>query len=431
MKQQGIHARLYLGFGVAVTVLLILAGIGAYYESLYREQWEHTRSRIAQVARDLEQDAASLQRFGANGNGQGAYASAVQAWQGKIARELNVLHTQTQIQGRPVWVPVGVAVVTALLLIMFAGSIVHSIRGRLTGLAQSLTTLGARRGDLTQKIPVQHDDDIGRVAIAFNDMLDGLGHILQDVKTGALDVADASVQIRQATDAQTGGVTQQSAAVSQVTKTVSDLAHAVQIIAERAHTVSHATERILGHLREMQSKVVEMARRVTFLDEKGESIGRITEIIDNFTEQTSLLALNASIEAAHAGEAGRGFAIVAAEIRKLSERSTESTNEIRELIAEIRGETHVAARWADESTRHMVTGLELVEDAVARVREITQTTAAQQHSVEQVVEAMHHIEEVTDKFLLSTKTTQIAAQRLDQQADALSRTIKGFVVAES
>ncbi len=426
-SHQGIHARLYLGFGVAVVILLIMAGIGAYYESLYRVQWEQMRVQLNRVTHEVGQGTQQLNQLAAEVE-ESRFPAAVQTWQARVDHELSLLRSTTFLQGRPVWVPIGVAVVTALLLTMFAGSIVHSIRGRLMALAHSLTTLGARRGDLTQKIPVKYDDDIGRVAMAFNDMLDGLALTLQQVKSGAMHVAEASVQIRHAAEEQAGGVSQQSIAVTQVTKTVADMALAVQSIAERAHTVSEATERVLGHLREMQTKVIEMARRVTFLDEKGQSISRITAIIDSFAEQTNLLALNASIEAAHAGDAGKGFAIVAGEIRKLSERSTESTTEIRDLISEIRAETHVAAQWADESARQMARGLELVEEAVSRMREIHQTTSVQQQSVRQVVTAMQNIEDVTSQFLTSTRQTQMAAQQLDRQAEDLSRTIQGFVV---
>jgi methyl-accepting chemotaxis protein len=176
-------------------------------------------------------------------------------------------------------------------------------------------------------------------------------------------------------------------------------------------------------MQEINTKVNDTARKILSLGEKSQSIGNITKLIDDIADQTNLLALNAAIEAARAGEVGRGFAVVAQEVRKLAERSSESTEEIRQVINEIQGETNSTIMSIEGSTKWVKKGLEMVEETVNSAKEISIATQQQKFASEQVVQAMREIDSVTKQFASSTRQAAESAAQLSTLSEELKSAI--------
>jgi methyl-accepting chemotaxis protein len=181
----------------------------------------------------------------------------------------------------------------------------------------------------------------------------------------------------------------------------------------------------LTGVQEINTKVNETSRKILSLGEKTQSIGNITKLIDDIADQTNLLALNAAIEAARAGEVGRGFAVVAQEVRKLAERSSESTEEIRQLINEIQGETNSTIMSIEGSTKWVKKGLEMIEETAKSAKEISVATQQQKFASEQVVQAMREIDTVTKQFVTSTRQTATSALELSTLSKDLKSAIAG------
>ncbi|MFQ5888049.1 MAG: methyl-accepting chemotaxis protein [Candidatus Hydrothermarchaeales archaeon] len=213
--------------------------------------------------------------------------------------------------------------------------------------------------------------------------------LFEETKRMVKDIRDGGVEI--------------SSAISQASTTVEELETTATRIAENAENVAKAAERTLAGMQEINEKVGDTAKKILSLGEKSQSIGNITKLIDDIAEQTNLLALNAAIEAARAGEAGRGFAVVAQEVRKLAERSSESTEEIRQLINEIQGETNSTIIGIEDSTKWVGKGLEMVQETAKSSKEISLITQQQKSASEQVVQAMRDIGSVTKQFVSSTQ----------------------------
>jgi methyl-accepting chemotaxis protein len=211
-----------------------------------------------------------------------------------------------------------------------------------------------------------------------------------------------------------------------VTTTIEELNTTATRIAKNAENVARIAADTLGGMQEINVKVNDTARKILSLGEKSQSIGNITKLIDDIADQTNLLALNAAIEAARAGEVGRGFAVVAQEVRKLAERSSESTEEIRQLINEIQGETNATILSIEGSTNWVRKGLEMIEETAKSAKEISVATQQQNFASEQVVQAMREIDSVTKQFVSSTRQATASAAQLSTLSEELKNAISDF-----
>ncbi|EFO79744.1 chemotaxis sensory transducer [Oscillochloris trichoides DG-6] len=269
---------------------------------------------------------------------------------------------------------------------------------------------------------------------------------IQQIELGS-ELAAAAAQMQMTSQQQAGGAADQASAVSQVSTTIEELGSTARQIAQASEHVAMAAQQTLENLSSGQSavdesiqamerirgRVQDVSSRVLSLGERSQQIGEIIDLIDDISDETHLLALNAAIEAAGAGEHGRRFAVVAAEVKSLANRTLAAAKEVKGVIAEIRQATSVAVLAAEEGSKAVERGVELahragqVMDSIVMVAERTAQSAAeiglataqQQSASEQVVETMREVAEVARQSALGARQMAESAATLTAIADRL------------
>jgi twitching motility protein PilJ len=308
-------------------------------------------------------------------------------------------------------------------------------------------------GDLTVRAQVK-ETITGAIADSVNYTIDSLRDVVVEINRATEQVNSAtdtakgtSVALLEAAEMQSQQITDTTKAVDGMTSSirqVSTNASAAAEVAQRslqaATQGSQAVQNTIVGMNGIREQIQETSKRIKRLGESSQEISEIVELISDITEQTNILALNAAIQAASAGEAGRGFTVVAEEVQRLAERSSEATKQIGAIVKTIQTDTNSAVAAMEKSTEGVVEGARLSDAAGQALTEIetvttnlaqliqaiSTATVAQTEAASQVTENMQQIQEITTLTTDGTKQTTESIMQLTALADDLRKSVAGF-----
>ena len=311
-------------------------------------------------------------------------------------------------------------------------------------------------GDLTQEATVT-EDITGAIADSVNYTIEELRSLVSNVQNTASRVAQTttdvdltSTELLAASNEQLHEIRETGRSVVDMASRINDVSSQAQESAavarqslQAAETGLHAVQNAIGGMNSIRDQIQETSKRIKRLGESSQEIGEITELISDITEQTNVLALNAAIQAASAGEAGRGFSVVAEEVQRLAERSADATRQIAALVKAIQTDTQDAVAAMERSTQGVVEGAKLSDNAGTALTEIDQVSRRLSELIQQiststlreanlanvVAENIQHIFAVTEQTGEGTKSTASQVRELSRMAEELSQSVSRFKIA--
>ena len=280
----------------------------------------------------------------------------------------------------------------------------HFVTVPLDELRKGLSDIARGEGDLTRRLPVKGKDEVGQSAAVFNEMMENFNQLVRQVRDAASQVSSRVSALSDSADRVTQSSQQQNEKSELAATSVEQLVSSISSIAQSAEHVQHQSQEslsrategsrnlnvLLGEMNVVERAVKEMADSVNNFVHNTEAITLMTREVKDIAEQTNLLALNAAIEAARAGEQGRGFAVVADEVRKLAEKSSRSASEIDAITASLSAQSVSVRRSIEAGLTH----LESSQAAVSSVSDILQATNG---SVAEVGHGLDAIAAATDQ----------------------------------
>jgi methyl-accepting chemotaxis protein len=311
-------------------------------------------------------------------------------------------------------------------------------------------------GDLRVTVSASGSDDLRGLADSLNTMVGGLAEISGHIQASVQDIGASTSEILSSVSRHTESASLQSAAINETSSTVNELRAAAEDTAQMASEVAErasdslqvsneattAVSAITTAMEEIRERVDAIARDIVTLSERTQQIGEITATVNGLADRSKLLALNASIEAARAGEHGKGFAVVAEEVSKLAEQSKAATAQVEAILGDVETATNAAVLASREGTQVVEHGLELTEAAGQGIRSLSETiheafgaaqqiaASAHQQSVgiEQIAQAMNHVNDGTTQFVEGAHQSQMAAEKLTELADQLAAVTERYRV---
>jgi methyl-accepting chemotaxis protein len=331
-------------------------------------------------------------------------------------------------------------------------------RGRAM-LADAVEVYGAfvervARGELNAALTKPDHDELGQLGDNLEAMARGLRTMTLRIHETVNALASATAEILTTTQEHSAGAAESAAAVSETVATVEEVAQTSKQAAERAKEVSMAAKRSLEvsdsgrsaleqaveSMEQVRERVEAIAQRILTLSDQAQAVGQITTTVNEFAEQSNLLALNASIEAARAGEAGKAFSVVAVEIRALAEQSKRATGEIRAILSDVQKSTAAAVLATEEGSRAAVAAVEkvrgagtgfealagVIESTAQAANQIFEATQQQAAGVGQISQAMQSINQATTQTVEGTRQTERAAQDLNRLSTRLRDAVSQY-----
>lgn len=347
-------------------------------------------------------------------------------------------------------------VIAVVLIIALLGLLIRVLMQPLTAMGKAMEDIAQGEGDLTKRLTIQSNDEFGALARSFNQFVERIHSSIREVSSATVQVNEVAKLVVNASNSSMANSDEQSSRTNSVAAAINQLGAAAQEIARnaadassRASDARHQAEdggkvvqQAIRSMSELSDKISDACAKIEMLNSKTVDIGQILEVIKSISQQTNLLALNAAIEAARAGEAGRGFAVVADEVRSLSQRTGSATAEIQDVIGRLQQAAHQSvqtmraqvehaeatagkAEAADGALDEIVSAIRTIASMAGRIAE---ATAQQSDAVSEIREHGERIHQLGDDNLGLIANGRSESERLLHLGGQLHSAVQAFRV---
>jgi methyl-accepting chemotaxis protein len=350
---------------------------------------------------------------------------------------------------------IGVGLLAVLgLSVLLAWLVSRTITGPVKEVVDSIKDIAQGEGDLTKRLPIHGDNEVGELCLWFNTFVSKLHGIISQVSDSAVQLASSSSELQSTSGEMSQSISRLSSqstslatAGEEMSATSSDIANNCHLAADKAGGASSkASEgvQVVGEsisvMQTIATRVKKAADTVEMLGNRSDQIGTIVGTIEDIADQTNLLALNAAIEAARAGEQGRGFAVVADEVRALAERTTRATKEIGDMIKTIQKETKDAVTTMEQSVAQVEQGsshaaasgrslqeiLEIINCVTEQISQIATAAEEQTCTTREISNNVLNLNELAHQNSSAINESAAAADGVSRQAEELQRLVNQF-----